>query len=294
VLPPRAYLFIGLNVARALSLLTLTLVFSSSIVVMVRDVAAIRKGTAGLPSHNSPISINGTTYYYDCDYLENSTVPMQPGGSMFAIINHLFIIFQVILLFLSEVSWPSTFLDQFVPVLGSQHGVGILGFMQIFIGAAVLSHHVGTFALVSAFFLFAIGILNVLLGLTFRTSIKTKRSLTSWRDRIPELPRSTSDFKTAMSSSNPGVFNVANTVFTNVTGSSSEKTHEPGTHSGYGFGRQGEKHAGLKGFLISKPVDTLPRYAPKQNIPSRSSSRGSDRSSASSIPIQDPPKPNRI
>jgi hypothetical protein len=56
---------------------------------------------------------------------------MQPGGSMFAIINHLFIIFQVILLFLSEISWPASFFDNFIPVLGAQHGVGILGFMQI-------------------------------------------------------------------------------------------------------------------------------------------------------------------
>lgn len=33
--------------------------------------------------------------------------------------------------------------------------------------------------------------------------------------------------------------------------------------SGFGFGRQGEKAAGLKGFLISKPLESLPRYAPK-------------------------------
>lgn len=50
---------------------------------------------------------------------------------MFAIINHLFIIFQCILLVLSEVSWPSWFFDDFIPVLGKDHGVAILGFMQI-------------------------------------------------------------------------------------------------------------------------------------------------------------------
>jgi len=31
----------------------------------------------------------------------------------------------------------------------------------------------------------------------------------------------------------------------------------------FGFGRQGEKAAGLKGFLIAKPVESLPRYMPK-------------------------------
>jgi hypothetical protein len=33
--------------------------------------------------------------------------------------------------------------------------------------------------------------------------------------------------------------------------------------AGFGFGRQGEKTAGLKGYLISKPVESLPRYAAK-------------------------------
>ena len=50
---------------------------------------------------------------------------------MFAIINHLFIIFQCVLLLLSEIGWPASFFDNFIPVLGHQYGVGILGFMQI-------------------------------------------------------------------------------------------------------------------------------------------------------------------
>jgi hypothetical protein len=36
--------------------------------------------------------------------------------------------------------------------------------------------------------------------------------------------------------------------------------------AGYGFGRQGEKEAGKKGFLISKPVEALPRYAPRARV----------------------------
>jgi hypothetical protein len=47
------------------------------------------------------------------------------------------------------------------------------------------------------------------------------------------------------------------------------KGNSPGAEStqnrfaGFGFGRQGEKAAGLKGYSISKPVETLPRYAPR-------------------------------
>lgn len=38
--------------------------------------------------------------------------------------------------------------------------------------------------------------------------------------------------------------------------------HDEARFAGFGFGRQGEKKAGLKGFLISKPLESLPRYAP--------------------------------
>ena len=39
---------------------------------------------------------------------------------------------------------------------------------------------------------------------------------------------------------------------------------KPSDKAGFGFGRQGEKAAGMKGFLISKPIELLPRYAPKR------------------------------
>jgi hypothetical protein len=37
----------------------------------------------------------------------------------------------------------------------------------------------------------------------------------------------------------------------------------PNFKPSFGFGRQGEKAAGLRGFIISKPMESLPRYAPK-------------------------------
>lgn len=176
---------------------------------------------------------------------------------------------------------------------------------RISIGAAVLSHHVGTFALVSAFFLFAVGCVNVLLGLAFRGSIKTKRSLTSWRERLntPSLPRSAADFRAGGSAA--GVLNVGGNVFTHMTGSTNMSEKAGGEHPGFGFGRQGEKHAGLKGFLISKPVESLPRYVPKPSTArprgsgiDRSSSRASSRDSRDSRDSVDDlgttTKPNRI
>lgn len=55
-------------------------------------------------------------------------------------------------------------------------------------------------------------------------------------------------------------------LYTGMT-SSSDDAHTKGGEekkfAGFGFGRQGEKAAALKGYLISKPVESLPRYVPK-------------------------------
>ncbi|SJL08489.1 uncharacterized protein ARMOST_11853 [Armillaria ostoyae] len=82
------------------------------------------------------------------------------------------------------------FFNRFFPVLGDDFGLIALGIIQCLIGAAVLSHHVDDFTLVSAFFLFSIGCLNMLTGLIFRQSAKTKRSVTSWRDHAKSAAKS--------------------------------------------------------------------------------------------------------
>jgi hypothetical protein len=120
------------------------------------------------------------------------------------------------------------------------------------IGAAILSHHVDDFALVSAFFLFSLGCLNIFLGLVFRERAKTKRSLTAWREHAkgvlpPPVQRAASAGSTFFNSS----------LFSEKGASNEGK----GRFDGYGFGRQAEKKANLKDF-ITRPVESLPRYAP--------------------------------
>ncbi|KAJ7824700.1 hypothetical protein B0H13DRAFT_1919024 [Mycena leptocephala] len=167
---------------------------------------------------------------------------------------------------LSEVGWPAVFFDRFFPVLGADFGVGSLGIFQCLIGAQILSHHVDDFTLVSAFFLFSIGCLNMLLGLIFREGAKSKRSLRAKRDNkgiIAEGPQ-----------------------FVNASRNSTDKAN-------YGFGRQGEKAAGLRGFMIQRPEESLPRPAlepraldpcasNRQPSPARSDSSRSSSSSRSS------------
>ncbi|TDL26894.1 hypothetical protein BD410DRAFT_714984 [Rickenella mellea] len=250
MLPPRAYVFIGLNAVRFFSIVALLLVFSSSILVMVDDIKAVNRFmSAG--SH----ATNGTSVDHnmtDCDYIEGSTVPNQPAGAFWAVTNRLLIITQVIFLLLSEVGWPDKFFRNFFPVLSMDFGLGALGVIQCLIGAAVLSHHVDEFALVSAFFLFAVGCLNILVGLIWRQSAKDKRSLTSWRDQKKNiLPAPVSSIASKI-------------------GPPSFISHQ--TFGGLGFGRQGEKQAGLKGYLLTKPLESLPRYAANPGRGSRSNS----------------------
>ena len=64
------------------------------------------------------------------DSCRNSTVPNQPAGVFWAVLNRLLIIGQVFLLFLSEIGWPSAFFHKFFPVLGNDFGVGALGVIQ--------------------------------------------------------------------------------------------------------------------------------------------------------------------
>jgi len=226
----RVYTFIGLNALRALSIISLLLLFASSIVTLVHDVEGVNHFIADEKTNADNSTSNDTLV--NCDYIEGTTVPNQPAGVFWAVTNRLLIIGQIVVLILSEVGWPSAFFDRFFPVLGRDFGLGALGVIQCLIGAAVLSHHVDDFSLVSAFFVFSIGCLNMFFGLVFRASAKSKRSILSWREEKKSvLPQS------------------------DVSTLASGKV-------GYGFGRQGEKAAAWNGYpKISAPMEALPRYA---------------------------------
>jgi len=125
-------------------------------------------------------------------------------------------------------------------------------------------YHVDTFTLVSAFFLFSLGCLNVLVGLIFRESAKSKRSVTSWREHAKSaIPTHVGGVKIAPIASS--VMSSPPSFVSHLhTGSSDSKSDsEKDKFASFGFGRQGEKAAGLRGYLISKPVESLPRYMPK-------------------------------
>jgi len=236
MLPPRGYTFLALNAIRILTIIALLLVFASNTVTLADDIKAVNRFAAAGNETSSTNSTANATEQLDYDYILGSTVPNQPAGVFWAVLNRLFIIFQALLLVLSEIGFPSSFFTTYFPVLGKNFGLGASGVIQMLIGAAILSQHVNTFTLVSAFFLFSIGCLNVLVGLIFRESAKSKRSITSWREHA----------KSALPAYN-------------ISKESVESTQD--RFAGFGFGRQGEKAAGLKGYFISKPAESLPKYA---------------------------------
>ncbi|KIK61857.1 hypothetical protein GYMLUDRAFT_557690 [Collybiopsis luxurians FD-317 M1] len=247
--------FIGLNVVRALSIIAMILVFASSIEVMVTNIKAVNFYEAHKGENNSTMSA------MNMDYIAGSTVPNQPAGIFWAVVSSLLIIFQTVILILSECSWPISFFDHFFPVLGSDFGTGALGIFQCLIGAQILSHHVDEFTLVSAFFLFSLGCLNMLLGLIFRESAKSKRSITSWRKESKAVLPTINDPRPVFVNVSPA-FNTGS-EFSEKPRLASDFGSFKSTYSdksGLGFGRQGEKAAGLKGFILQTPEQSLPRY----------------------------------
>ncbi|KAI0742848.1 hypothetical protein C8Q80DRAFT_1123003 [Daedaleopsis nitida] len=288
----KGYIFIGLNVVRALSIIALLLLFASSIVTMVHDVQSVNafiaagKANPNIRTVDTDTTANATDVdclTADTDYVEGSTVPNQPAGAFWAVLNRLLIIFQVIVLIMSEVGWPAAFFNRFFPILGDAFGLGALGVIQCLLGAAVLSHHVDEFALVSAFFLFSLGCVNIFLGLVFRESVKWRRSPTAWHTQYEDtkpaiLPTSRSPGQAprplVMSQGSTAAWDKEREAYGGYTGGAdaSRSGSLSSQKSGMGFGRQGEKAALSRGYTVTRPPEALPTYVPKPAAHARSSS----------------------
>lgn len=284
MLSSRTIFFFGLNAIRVIGIISLILVFASSILVMVTDVTAVNTFLEDAKDSGTPVD----QLLVGCDYIENSTVPNQTGGIFWAVVNRLLIVTQVVILILSECSWPMSAFDKFFPVLGTTFGLGPLGVFECLIGATILSHYVDDFTLVAAFFLFAIGCLNILLGLVFGMKAKQKRSIRAWRsnsdDVLPPVGEKRPTFTRPDSS-------YVRSFFKPTEKSEFRAAPTNGTTSGLGFGNHGEKAAGLKGFLLSKPLESLPNYSPPRNQPRSVRSRPDSGSSIYSTSSANVPVP---
>jgi len=96
--------------------------------------------------------------------------------------------------------------------------------------------------------------MNMLLGLIFRESAKDRRSITSWRDGNKDvlpthLPPAANLNRSATASSAQSY--MSSTVCDEKARDLAEFGAARG-RAGYGFGRQGEKAAGMKGLSKSQ------------------------------------------
>lgn len=116
---------------------------------------------------------------------------------------------------------------------------GVLGRL----GAAVLSHHVDKFSLASAFFLFSIGCLNMLLGIVFRDRARAIRSIRAHRrekkDVLPTNVHGAAGSGGHASISGPIILSEKEKEAMGMY--RSDSTSSAGSSkSGLGFGRQGD------------------------------------------------------
>jgi len=122
-----------------------------------------------------------------CGYVLSTNVPDQAGGILFSTLYAFFNIVLLVFILTSEIPLPriSAFLDRWFAPLGPSHGVGWLGAIMLWIAAGVLSHHVNTFSLVSAWLLFVLGVFNLCFGLVFGSTIRQIRAIMSGGNSSP-------------------------------------------------------------------------------------------------------------
>ncbi|GAA5939102.1 hypothetical protein JCM1841_003354, partial [Sporobolomyces salmonicolor] len=91
-----------------------------------------------------------------CSYIGTTSIPRQVGGALFSTLERIFCCLILIALFAAELPPPTTFVQRFwhyaFPPFGTDFGVGVLGSVQVVSG----------FVVVAGWFLFVVGLLNLL------------------------------------------------------------------------------------------------------------------------------------
>ena len=109
---------------------------------MVRDIQAVNHFlSAGHGNHSTVLTDDGYILcvrqfcgmVLDCFMIflhSDSTVPNQPAGPFWAVLNRLLIMGQTVVLLFSEIGWPSSLFEMYFPVLGKDFGLGATGLIQ--------------------------------------------------------------------------------------------------------------------------------------------------------------------
>lgn len=166
--------FIGLNLLRLVSLVTIILVFTTLIMGLIEDIRDY---------HNDNIMDEAITD--DCAYVPGTSIPMQTWGIFWVELHRALLLLGVISVFLSELSWLGIGRLEHAaqvcfPVLSSTRGLAAMGSVHVVIATSILSHYLDEFPLVVSWMLFVVGMIYLCLGLAFhRRPLKDGRSLFS-------------------------------------------------------------------------------------------------------------------
>ncbi|GAA5909283.1 uncharacterized protein JCM6883_005829 [Sporobolomyces salmoneus] len=150
-----------------------------------RRSSSTSSSSRAITATNSPSPTSAIPASQTCSYISSTSIPTQPGGSLFSTLSRIFCCLILLASLLSEFSpsittragrlverwWSYAF-----PPFGREFGTGVLGGVQVFMGCTILSHAIAKFTQVSGWFLFIVGILNLLCGLAFGSRLKIIRS----------------------------------------------------------------------------------------------------------------------
>ncbi|CAD6581859.1 MAG: hypothetical protein CYPHOPRED_001724 [Cyphobasidiales sp. Tagirdzhanova-0007] len=182
---PRVIRFVLISAIRLLGIVAICMSIGAEVHEIVRNIqgysAALKTSHAhasGNGSHTANILNNSTSA--QCGYVQDTTVPNLAGAIFFSTFFRFMNVIVLLFLLVSEISPPWRSVTDFYlhnfNSLSDEASVGFLGIAMIWIATSILSSNVQQHAIISAWILFVMGILNFILGILM-PSIRETRSI---------------------------------------------------------------------------------------------------------------------
>jgi len=192
---PKVIRFVLITIIRIVGIVAMLLVISAEVWEMVRNIQGYAADVKLRHDEEaSAVLTNSTILRPDlCGYVMSTTVPDHAGGIFFSTFFRFLNVIVLFFLLVSEISLPIPAIYNFYlrnfPPLSEDASLGFLGAAMMWIATSVLSADVANFAMTSAWILFIMGFLNVLLGVIAGSSARETRSVfvtdKSKRDILP-------------------------------------------------------------------------------------------------------------
>ncbi|CAH7690821.1 hypothetical protein BY996DRAFT_6418536 [Phakopsora pachyrhizi] len=181
--------FVFVTIVRIISIFAIIFAVAIEIYLIGINLHKFKRNATGSSSDESFNLSNSTINLSPGDVskisgFENGTnIPKAIGGILFFVLEQVLNILILVICLFSEILTPriSELFDEYLAVLGSNFGVGAIGFIEIYIASTLLSKNLtklnNKIGLASGWILFLIGLINLILGMIFGKHIRNKRSL---------------------------------------------------------------------------------------------------------------------